>query len=122
MFDIRWSENMRKNARPYPRITTRAPSKYPDFNGYNVRHNYIILGDVPTEDLVINSLIHETTHWAQFMFLDREEREKVVCLYDKMLEDFYIQILHVSRMFFSEKHILERVFLQHRTCKEEVKQ
>jgi hypothetical protein len=110
---------MRKKARQYPEIAI-APTKYPDFNGYNVPYNRIILDDTPTEEIAINSLIHETTHWAQFMFLDKEETKEVTRVYDKMLEDFYIQILHISKMFFTEKHILERIFMQHRTWKETI--
>jgi hypothetical protein len=76
---------------------------------YNVDLNHINLGmkdwkdtinvDAPTatiEELYTGCLIHETTHWAQFRFLSKEEKKKADKAYN-----------HGKEKALIEKHAIE---------------
>jgi hypothetical protein len=97
------------------------PTEYPDIikggfiSGYNSTDNIINLRNPPSpalndegkEFLIISSLIHETAHWAQQMYLDAEEMKTVNSYYYKKLREYEDDLTGLA-IEFHYTHILER--------------
>jgi hypothetical protein len=73
---------------------------------YNPMLNDIYLSTFLTEDQVIRALVHEITHWSQFMFLDYEDM--------KLIQPSYKAYMEAERAYENNEidcppmHIIER--------------
>jgi len=99
---------MRKIARKFPDIIINHKEKKSCY-AYTPGCNEIRLGLSPDkgESRVVNSLIHEITHWAEYMFLEYDEMKLVDMSYRDFLEKD--KLSDVGRCKPPPMHIIEKV-------------
>lgn len=76
---------------PHPTIRFMDRSEWAEYEGeyafYDSINNELVLTPNLTEDVAAQYLIHEITHWAEYMALSKEERDWEAEIYKRLLRD-----------------------------------